>query len=63
MNDPAPPAPLEQQTTEPLPDLSQIEISPNARKTLWLAAIVAAICGGLYGYDTGIVSGALLLIT
>ena len=63
MNDQAPPAPLEQQTTEPLPDLSQIEISPNARKTLWLAAIVAAICGGLYGYDTGIVSGALLLIT
>jgi len=48
---------------EPIPDLSDLEISPNAQKTLWLAAIVAAICGGLYGYDTGIVSGALLLIT
>ncbi|WNM09751.1 sugar porter family MFS transporter [Komagataeibacter nataicola] len=60
---PVPPTQTTQQPTEPLPDLSQIEISPNARKTLWLAAIVAAICGGLYGYDTGIVSGALLLIT
>ncbi|MBV1835312.1 sugar porter family MFS transporter [Novacetimonas pomaceti] len=49
--------------SEPIPDLSNLELSPNAHKTLWLAAIVAAICGGLYGYDTGIVSGALLLIT
>ncbi|GBQ63213.1 sugar transporter [Ameyamaea chiangmaiensis NBRC 103196] len=43
--------------------VSSIELSPNASKTLWLAAAVAAICGGLYGYDTGIISGALLLIT
>ncbi|WP_019092096.1 MFS transporter [Komagataeibacter europaeus] len=64
MNNQTPPAQHPTpQATEPLPDMSQIDISPNARKTLWLAAIVAAICGGLYGYDTGIVSGALLLIT
>jgi sugar porter (SP) family MFS transporter len=43
--------------------ISEHEISGNARLTLWLAAAVAAICGGLYGYDTGIISGALLLIT
>jgi len=43
--------------------LRQVEISPNAGRMLWLAAAVAAICGGLYGYDTGIISGALLLIT
>ncbi|NHN91418.1 sugar porter family MFS transporter [Acetobacter sicerae] len=42
--------------------LKSIQISPNADKTLWIATIVAAICGGLYGYDTGIISGALLLI-
>nr|WP_243429769.1 sugar porter family MFS transporter [Acetobacter sacchari] len=39
------------------------ELSPNARWVLWIAATVAAICGGLYGYDTGIISGALLLMT
>nr|WP_242011206.1 sugar porter family MFS transporter [Acetobacter fallax] len=39
------------------------DISPNAHRTLWIAATVAAICGGLYGYDTGIISGALLLMT
>ena len=43
--------------------VSEYEISDNAGLTLWLAAAVAAICGGLYGYDTGIISGALLLIT
>jgi len=43
--------------------VQQIELSPNANRMLWLAAAVAAICGGLYGYDTGIISGALLLIT
>ncbi|NVN11782.1 sugar porter family MFS transporter [Nguyenibacter vanlangensis] len=43
--------------------ISRHEISGSARLTLWLAAAVAAICGGLYGYDTGIISGALLLIT
>lgn len=46
-----------------LAQVSEYEISDNARLTLWLAAAVAAICGGLYGYDTGIISGALLLIT
>lgn len=40
-----------------------VELSPNAHKILTLTTIVAAICGGLYGYDTGIISGALLLIT
>lgn len=43
--------------------IANVEISPNANRVLWAAAIVAAICGGLYGYDTGIISGALLLIT
>jgi len=40
-----------------------IEVSPNAKLVLMLAAVVAAVCGGLYGYDTGIISGALLLIS
>ncbi|MFT8719075.1 sugar porter family MFS transporter [Acetobacter sp.] len=43
--------------------VQSVEISPNADRTLWIAAVVAAVCGGLYGYDTGIISGALLLIT
>jgi sugar porter (SP) family MFS transporter len=43
--------------------IDSLEISPNAQRTLRIAAIVSAICGGLYGYDTGIISGALLLIT
>jgi hypothetical protein len=43
--------------------IANVEISPNAHRVLWIASIVAAICGGLYGYDTGIISGALLLIT
>ena len=43
-------------------DLSKIEVSPNAKLILMLAAMVAAICGGLYGYDTGIISGTLPLI-
>lgn len=43
-------------------DLSQVEVSPNAKLILMLAAMVAAICGGLYGYDTGIISGTLPLI-
>ena len=43
--------------------IANVEISPHAHRVLWIAAIVAAICGGLYGYDTGIISGALLLIT
>ncbi|WP_207796692.1 sugar porter family MFS transporter [Sphingomonas oleivorans] len=28
-----------------------------------MAALVAAVCGGLYGYDTGIIAGALLSMT
>ncbi|WP_040508994.1 sugar porter family MFS transporter [Gluconobacter morbifer] len=43
-------------------DPATIQISPNAKLTLFLAALVAAICGGLYGYDTGIISGTLPLI-
>ncbi|BBC80172.1 MFS transporter [Acetobacter orientalis] len=42
--------------------IANVELSPNANRVLWAAAIVAAICGALYGYDTGIISGALLLI-
>lgn len=37
--------------------------SPNAGIVLAAASIAAAICGGLYGYDTGIISGALLSMT
>lgn len=44
-------------------DEHPIEVSPYAKYILILAAVVAAICGGLYGYDTGIISGALLLIS
>ncbi|MBB3174534.1 sugar porter (SP) family MFS transporter [Endobacter medicaginis] len=40
-----------------------LEIPQGAGRTLFLAAMIAAVCGGLYGYDTGIISGALLLIT
>lgn len=43
-------------------DDHEITVSPYAKYVLILAAAVAAICGGLYGYDTGIISGALLLI-
>jgi MFS family permease len=35
----------------------------SGRGTLRFAAMVAAVCGGLYGYDTGIISGALLSMT
>ncbi|GAJ27953.1 sugar porter family MFS transporter [Acidomonas methanolica] len=47
----------------PAESVEHVELLPTARRTLLLAAVVAAICGGLYGYDTGIISGALLLIT
>ncbi|AOW48822.1 sugar porter family MFS transporter [Acetobacter ascendens] len=43
--------------------IQNLDISPYAKHVLWIAAFVSAICGGLYGYDTGIISGALLLIT
>lgn len=43
--------------------IANLDLSPHAGPMMWLAAGVAAICGGLYGYDTGIISGALLLIT
>jgi len=35
----------------------------SSKGTLRFAALVAAVCGGLYGYDTGIISGALLSMT
>ena len=35
----------------------------NGDRVLRTAAFVAAVCGALYGYDTGIISGALLSIT
>lgn len=41
------------------------ETSPG--RSAWLilavASFAAAVCGGLYGYDTGVISGALLLMT
>lgn len=42
--------------------LNVLEISPHAGRILWLAVFVSAICGGLYGYDTGIISGSLLIM-
>lgn len=48
--------------TEKKEKLPKVKLSPYARVILWLAACISAICGGLYGYDTGIISGALLLI-
>jgi sugar porter (SP) family MFS transporter len=47
----------------PAASIARLELSPNAGRLMKLAAAIAAICGGLYGYDTGIVSGALILIT
>lgn len=43
--------------------LTHADPKPGAHRTLRLAAIVAAVCGALYGYDTGIISGALLSMT
>lgn len=41
------------------------EASPMRHSWLILAmaSFAAAVCGGLYGYDTGVISGALLLMT
>lgn len=41
------------------------QTSPGRSAWLVLAAasFAAAVCGGLYGYDTGVISGALLLMT
>ncbi|CAI9120325.1 sugar porter family MFS transporter [Brytella acorum] len=50
-------------TSDSKSQINKIDVLPSAKRTLMLAAVVAAICGGLYGYDTGIISGALLLIT
>ncbi|WP_034992666.1 sugar porter family MFS transporter [Beijerinckia mobilis] len=50
-------------SVNPAQAIAQLELSPHADHMLALAATVAAICGGLYGYDTGIISGALILIT
>ncbi|MCQ8277567.1 sugar porter family MFS transporter [Acetobacteraceae bacterium KSS8] len=43
--------------------IRSLDLSPGNKRRLRMAAFIAAICGGLYGYDTGIISGALLLIT
>ncbi|WP_216599904.1 sugar porter family MFS transporter [Sphingomonas sp. AP4-R1] len=42
--------------------MENVEIT-SSNGTLRFAALVAAVCGGLYGYDTGIISGALLSMT
>ena len=44
-------------------EIAAVELSGTAARYVRLAGAAAAICGGLYGYDTGIISGALLLIT
>lgn len=43
--------------------IDAIQPSPDSRRYMRIVAAIAAICGGLYGYDTGIISGALLLIS
>ncbi|ACB95986.1 sugar porter family MFS transporter [Beijerinckia indica] len=53
----------QQFTPSPAKAIAQLELSPYADHMMRLAATVAAICGGLYGYDTGIIAGALILIT
>ncbi|QHI95218.1 sugar porter family MFS transporter [Aristophania vespae] len=45
------------------PQSNEQSLPLNAKWTLIIAAFIAGSCGGLYGYDTGIISGALLLIT
>ncbi|WP_244395880.1 sugar porter family MFS transporter [Beijerinckia indica] len=37
--------------------------NPFADRILMVAGLTAAVCGGLYGYDTGIISGALFSMT
>ncbi len=54
---------MQTERNKTLDAVKNLEISPRAHYVLWIAAFVSAICGGLYGYDTGIISGALLLIT
>jgi len=43
--------------------LKTITISKNSRLILWAAAFISAVFGSLYGYDTGIISGSLLLMS
>lgn len=43
--------------------IDSIQPSSDSRRYMRIVGAIAAICGGLYGYDTGIISGALLLIT
>ena len=43
--------------------IDTLQLSPDSKRYMRIVAAIAAICGGLYGYDTGIIAGALLLIT
>src|SRR4051795_409303 len=45
-----------------MPETHHEDIAPGLTRLLLLAAVVSAISGLLYGYDTGIISGALLQI-
>lgn len=40
--------------------MANVDMDAGSRGTIRIAALIAAVCGGLYGYDTGIISGALL---
>lgn len=52
---------MQQPTTTTLADTPTSSLSPNSLMNI--IALIAAVAGGLYGYDTGIISGALLQIT